>query len=113
MSDSSLNSIARVCRSSRNETIAALFVFVGNADTQLNEGTIRLGLRCTGQPCYPSPPYKETVMAKETKNPTVAPRVLTELHQLRASAPGADAAARLKAIAADLDGDDADTEKAR
>lgn len=52
-------------------------------------------------------------MAKETETPTLAQRVLTELHQIRATSSRKDAAARLKAIAADLDGNGADAEKAQ
>jgi hypothetical protein len=52
-------------------------------------------------------------MAKETEKTNRAQQVLTELHQIRATASRKDAAARLKAIAAGLDGDGADTVKAQ
>jgi hypothetical protein len=50
-------------------------------------------------------------MAKETENR--AQQVLAELRQLRATASQKDAAARLKAIAADLSGNGADTGQAQ
>jgi hypothetical protein len=52
-------------------------------------------------------------MAKETEGANRAQRVLTELHQIRATASRKDAAARLKAIAADFDANGADDEKAQ
>jgi hypothetical protein len=52
-------------------------------------------------------------MATETQKANRAQQVLTELHQIRATMTRKDAAARLKAIAAELDGDGADTEKAQ
>jgi hypothetical protein len=52
-------------------------------------------------------------MAKATEKINRAQHVLTELHQIRATSSRNDAAARLKAIAADLDGNGADTEKAQ
>jgi hypothetical protein len=51
-------------------------------------------------------------MAKGTEKTNRAQQVLTEMHQVRATASRKDAVARLKAIAADLDGDGADNEKA-
>jgi hypothetical protein len=52
-------------------------------------------------------------MAKETESTNRAQRVLTELHQIRATASRKDAAARLKAIVADLSIDSADPAEAK
>jgi hypothetical protein len=52
-------------------------------------------------------------MAQETEKTNRAQHVLTELHQIRATSSRMDAAARLKAIAADLSDDGSDTAKAQ
>jgi hypothetical protein len=51
-------------------------------------------------------------MPAETQKTNRAQQILSELHQIRANASRKEAAARVKAIAADLDADGADTEKA-